>query len=238
MASEKTPLVGQAVQERPAKRFCHGSPTLMSGSLPDAVDLFINDDHLPAHLKTILGHFLDNSNRINELLARNRELETQLEIEISENNKLRKEVETLKEALNKNNNSVSSRVASPNSSITDRCEEKERLRSVVIAGICESSDVSSVNRVLHDVDCVKEVFHFLNIGCSPTVLYRLGEPRHTTSRLLKVAFPSRFFVCDLLKKAPKLRFFSVSGIFVRRSLPKSERERLSALRKAEKKVDN
>lgn len=235
MASENTPLSSRKLQGRPVKRFCQSSPPMGNDSLADAIDLLVNDAHLPAHLKTVLGHLLDKAARTEELMSRNRELEAQLRRETEEKSRLAREVETLKEALAK------SRQASPVKALATSfpdgncCEERERVRSVVIAGVSESRDSSAVNRISFDLDCVKRIFDFLSIECMPVTIYRMGKPKNDYARLLKVVLPNSFFQRELLKRAPRLKTFPVSGIYIRRSLPRLERERLSALRKARAK---
>ncbi|KAK5979005.1 hypothetical protein GCK32_022004 [Trichostrongylus colubriformis] len=71
MDIQSTPLAGRPLQERPAKRFCYGSPALINGSLTEAVDRLLNDNQIPEHLKTVLGHLLAQSNLINDLMERN-----------------------------------------------------------------------------------------------------------------------------------------------------------------------
>ncbi|KAL6743823.1 hypothetical protein Aduo_016818 [Ancylostoma duodenale] len=58
----------------------------------------------------------------------------------------------------------------------------------------------------------------------------MGRINSNRPRLLKVILPSSYFTTLTLRRAPKLRSFSVQGIFIRPSLPKSERDRLRGLR--------
>ncbi|KAK6060752.1 hypothetical protein COOONC_01590 [Cooperia oncophora] len=57
----------------------------------------------------------------------------------------------------------------------------------------------------------------------PVTCYRMGRPRHGVPRLLKIVLPARKFQSLLLKRAPRLRFFPVKGVFIRPSLTWEER---------------
>ncbi|KAK6059051.1 hypothetical protein COOONC_03323 [Cooperia oncophora] len=103
-------------------------------------------------------------------------------------------------------------------------DDVERKRSVIVAGIQECvSPIASV-RVSYDLACIRRINDFLSIDCQPICVYRMGRYISGKPRLLKVVFPSSFFSSLLLKRAPKLRFFSEQGIFVRRSLSLAERQ--------------
>lgn len=107
----------------------------------------------------------------------------------------------------------------------DSYEEKGRLRSIVISGVCESSSSSSVSRAVHDHDVVKQIFDHLGIECVPHVVYRLGKPTEGRARLLKVILPSTFYQKLTLRRSHRLRFFSCKGVYIRPSLTKQERDR-------------
>ncbi|EYB82516.1 hypothetical protein Y032_0358g3410 [Ancylostoma ceylanicum] len=251
MPESATPLVSHVIQDRPIERSRVCSPGTNTESFDLAVDLLNNDDQLPVYLKTVLGHVVERISSMELLLKKNYELEERLKAEIAEKNKLKDEIEVLKSALSKSSvahpsqmsmtslpaskvgNNSAALVAPTNSPpCTCFCEEKERLRSVVVSGISESRDVNAINRMNYDHDCVKKLFHFLNIECNPVCFYRMGKPNPRFPRLLKIVFPSTYFRNDILRKAPRLKTFPVSGVYIRPSLPKEERDRLRALRLA------
>ena len=71
----------------------------------------------------------------------------------------------------------------------------------------------------------------------PISTYRMGKPNNSYDRLLKVVFPSSFFANLTLRRAPRLRNFPFkSGVFIRPSLSKEERDRLRARRDERLKV--
>ncbi|KAL6738850.1 hypothetical protein Aduo_012351 [Ancylostoma duodenale] len=144
-----TPVSSHPIQDRPSKR-SRVSPTCTNDqSFDHAIKMLINDDQIPAHLKTIVGHLVDKLSGMELLIKRNTELENRLEEGEAEKKRLKEENESLRRALF--NKSV-------------------------------------------------------------------GIPSQRGN--------------DLLRRAPRLKSFPVSGIFIRPSLPKEERERLRALRLA------
>lgn len=232
-----TPL-RHPVQERPTKRKVPiSSPIEDDSSLADTVAQFNNDNGMPGHLKKIIGSILERVSRTDELIQRNLQLEERLEQEIAENSRLKKEIESLKSALSSSSNEVSphrdplkpSHGPVPNFHC-DCSDRKEMLRSVVISGIAEYKGPSSTARVAHDFDCVKKIFEFLSIDCYPDNAFRMGKPNPAYPRLLKVVLPSTFFRNYMLRKAHKMKHFPISGIYIRPSLPKQERDRLRAER--------
>ncbi|EYB88679.1 hypothetical protein Y032_0243g3495 [Ancylostoma ceylanicum] len=253
MTDPVTPLVSHVIQDRPTKRSRVCSPGINAESFDLALDLLNNDDQLPVYLKTVLGHVMERIFSMELLIKKNNELEEQLKAEIEEKNKLKDEIEVLKNALSKRvtspsqvgmtalaspklGNTVVAPLGSSNTpSSTCCCEEKERVRSVVVSGISECRDINVISRMNHDHDCVRKLFHFLNIECNPVSIYRMGKPNPKFPRLLKIVFPSSYFRNDILRKAPRLKTFPTSGVYIRPSLPKEERDRLRALRLAKYK---
>ncbi|KAL6738118.1 hypothetical protein Aduo_011701 [Ancylostoma duodenale] len=246
MAEFVTPVSSRPIQDRPSKR-SRVSPTCTNDqSFDHAIKILINDDQIPAHLKTIVGHLVDKLSGMELLIKRNTELENRLEEGEAEKKRLKEENESLGRALfNKSVGIPSQRgvfESSPKLSPNDvslvsscKCEEKERLRSVVVSGIVGCNDANAQNRINYDSDCIRKILHFLNVECAPVSFYRMGKPSKPNTkfpRLLKIVLPSSFFRNDLLRRAPRLKSFPVSGIFIRPSLPKEERERLRALRLA------
>ncbi|KAK6022921.1 hypothetical protein OSTOST_11362 [Ostertagia ostertagi] len=113
---------------------------------------------------------------------------------------------------------------------------RERLRSVVVIGIEESKDPSSLNRIAHDAECIRKLFDFLSIDCTPITSYRMGKPNEKSPRLIKVVLPSRYFRRVLLERAPRLKTYQTGGVYIRPSLPKAERDRLRAIREEKKRL--
>lgn len=229
-----TPLSSAVGQHVRAKRNRTATPEDDADhTLQSAVNLLVNDDQLPHHLKAVLGHVLDKLTKLDVLVERNRELEIQLKAEIAEKNRLLDEIRILK-----NSRVNDSRPSSPH--IVERnavqeefhcCEEKERLRSIVIAGVDECNDLVVSNRIAYDFNCIKHILSFLSIECAPVTFYRMGRPKHVGSRrLLKVVLPNTFFRNEVLSRAPRLKQFPVRGVYIRPSLPKTELARLRTLR--------
>ncbi|EYC22374.1 hypothetical protein Y032_0017g3311 [Ancylostoma ceylanicum] len=92
------------------------------------------------------------------------------------------------------------------------CCCEERIRSVVVSGVSECRDINVISRMNHDLDCVRKLFHFLNIECNPVSIYRMGKPNPKFPRLLKIVLPSSYFRNDILRKAPRLKTFLTSGV--------------------------
>ncbi|KAK6051837.1 hypothetical protein COOONC_10658, partial [Cooperia oncophora] len=203
-----TPLVGSTVQGTKRTRINVDSSPLDScvddHGLRDAINLMNSDPAVPAHLKTIIGHLLD------KILQKDRELDLLRKRDlmlVAENDKLKNEIASLKGNLAVPNSSTLSQSCNPSlqpidsnaNKAFDPHEECERARSVV------------------------KLFCFLDIECMPVTCYRMGRPRHGVPRLLKIVLPTRKFQSLLLKRAPRLRFFPVKGVFVRPSLTWEER---------------
>lgn len=108
--------------------------------------------------------------------------------------------------------------------------ECERLRSVVISGVVESTSSNVRERLEHDFDSVKSILSFLEIEAIPVSTYRLGRPIDGGNRLLKVVLPSSLFQRLAVRRAHRLRNFSAKGVFLRESLTLAERNRRRELR--------
>ncbi|KAK6026212.1 hypothetical protein OSTOST_07868, partial [Ostertagia ostertagi] len=92
------------------------------------------------------------------------------------------------------------------------------------------------NRIAHDAECIRKLFDFLSIDCTPITSYRMGKPNEKSPRLIKVVLPSRYFRRVLLERAPRLKTYQTGGVYIRPSLPKAERDRLRALREEKKRL--
>ncbi|VDO42861.1 unnamed protein product [Haemonchus placei] len=198
------------------------TPTMQADDhgLQDAINLLSSDTTVPAHLNTIIGHLLDSVMRKDRELEMLRKRDSEL---IAENNKLKEEIKVLKSSLatslaNHSHSDSSEPTRQPNS-----CEESERARSVVVSGLAECTDSNVTARLNYDIDCVKKLFSYLDVECMPVTCYRMGRPRNGFPRLLKFVLPSTMFQSLLLKRAPRLRYFQVKGVYIRRSLTKEER---------------
>lgn len=117
-------------------------------------------------------------------------------------------------------------------------EEVERSRSVIISGVLESQSAISSQRALHDFSIVRELMDHLYIDANPVAIYRLGVPQNGRNRLIKLVLPASYFARTMLHRASWLRNFRVSGLFLRPSLPKQERDRRRNERLARKKPQN
>ncbi|EPB66753.1 hypothetical protein ANCCEY_14155 [Ancylostoma ceylanicum] len=114
-----------------------------SGDLGEAVALLLQDANVPPYLKTILGHVLEDRDRYAAKEVENEQKNRELALE---NAKLRSEIDTLKAALAlSRNNTPNAKASNSHSSDLNSFEEKERLRSVVISGVPESSDPCASN---------------------------------------------------------------------------------------------
>lgn len=191
-----------------------------------AIDRLKNDTTTPAHLKTILAHLLERCVEKDNELASMKATNTEL---LSENTRLKNEISSLKASLSVSKDSA---VNSLNLRAPHDCsfEERERLRSVVVAGVVECRDPNAMLCVSHDLDCIRNILQFLDVNCMPLIIYRLGKRSADRIRLIKVVQPSRFFHAAVLRKSLKLRFFSVKGIFICPPLTKEQRAQLLAVR--------
>ncbi|KAL6724393.1 hypothetical protein Aduo_019286 [Ancylostoma duodenale] len=123
--------------------------------LDHAVYMVLNDVSLPAHLRAVVSHLLQFKDQFPILMEKNREL-------VAENNRVRKENSdlitensSLKSQIG-NLRSELSRFRGPTFGQIDNskapsfcvCEENERKRSIVIAGISECGANLSSARVI------------------------------------------------------------------------------------------
>ncbi|KAK5965081.1 hypothetical protein GCK32_011808 [Trichostrongylus colubriformis] len=226
----------RTIQNRKGKRhrIDLNSPQI-DDHLKRAIDLIVDDQSLPLHLKSAMGYLFEMKGEINDVLARNEQLLQENKLIKEKNCELLNEIASLKSQINSLKQALSEAKASSdstsiNSSLPRSCEEVERKRSVVIVGVVESTAPLSSVRVAHDIECVRRINDFLGIDCRPLCVYRMGRYVANKPRLLKVVFPSSFFASLLLRRAPKLRYFSERGIFIRASLTLAERERLKTRR--------
>ncbi|VDL84437.1 unnamed protein product [Nippostrongylus brasiliensis] len=181
----------------------------------------------PPYLKIVLDTLLDTREELKSI----KELCSKI---VDENKALRCENAKLKELLQLKESQLKSHVCSvcssspPNSQVVSSIDHErdiERKRSVVLAGIVESSSASPSERASHDLHVVQSVLDHLNVECLPVSVYRMGRPNANNSRLIKVVLPSSFFQQTAVGRASRLRSFSRKGVYLRPSLTKEERER-------------
>ncbi|KAL6731090.1 hypothetical protein Aduo_001998 [Ancylostoma duodenale] len=128
------------------------------GDLDSAVDMLPKDTSQPPYPKTIVGTLLECRNEMRDLLKLVVNRNTGL---TKENSALKLEIEQLKNALASSRRTPSVSEAPPSS--VDTYDEKERSRSVVIAGLPESNSHLPSTRLMHDIGTIEIVMDFLNI---------------------------------------------------------------------------
>ncbi|KIH63764.1 hypothetical protein ANCDUO_05933 [Ancylostoma duodenale] len=238
----QTPVAPPAIQDRrnPKKRPCTdvGSTSPEQADLDQRAAMLLDDDSLPINVRSVISLLMEDRKRMSAMLDNYREVHNEVKL-------LKSEIASLKCAsLYQNPIQTSKTTAVPepvnnNSSIESNhatgvrsFDEVERSRSIIVAGLPESSAEQASLRVYHDYNCIREIMDFLGIDCSIVAVYRLGRVANNRARLVKLVLPASVFVKMMLKHAPRLKFFKNHGIFLRASLPKSERDRLRAERVA------
>lgn len=68
---------------------------------------------------------------------------------------------------------------------------------------------------------------YLSIECPTLAIYRLGRAIPYRRRLVKAVLPFSFHARQMLSRTCRLAHFHPAKVFLRPSLPKSERERLN-----------
>ena len=197
-------------------------------------DLF-KHEQMPEYMKIIVDIMLETKEQLREISRMNRELADEVKSLRVENDFLEEKVQDLSNPQQITTH-VSQDCSAESSPVSPPPEDSEMPCSVVISGIRESTAPSSFERVNHDYICVNSILDFLGVECFPRSLYRMGRPSSTHYRLLKVVLPCSRSQRELLKHAPRLRFFSEKGIYIRPSLPLQERIRLREKRLKAKQV--
>ncbi|KAL6738883.1 hypothetical protein Aduo_012381 [Ancylostoma duodenale] len=133
------------------------------------VTLLVQEDTVPAYLKTTLGHVLEDRDRYAAKDVENEQKNREL---AKKNAKLRAEIDRLMFVSALSRESTLKLARSNNSYSPDfkSFEEEVYLRSIVIIGVLESSDSCASNRLTYDPDCVRRLFDFLAIACMPVTL--------------------------------------------------------------------
>lgn len=189
-----------------------------------------DDSSTPGYAKFIIELLLEMKSEIKDLKRENSDLKRS-------NNDLVQEVLQLKttnaalqfEVNSLKSDSASREVVTPNSASVvhnDKDNDDPDLkRSIVVYGVTELSCPNAIQRAHHDFNCITDILDFLDIQCLPISVFRMGKPNQDKPRLLKVVLPTSRFQADVLRRAPRLRFFSHHGIFIRPSLSRLERMR-------------
>ncbi|XGW23286.1 hypothetical protein V3C99_005487 [Haemonchus contortus] len=222
-----TPLSSFRVQERPSKRSCidiDPSPSALPGKKFDQdVAMLLRDQSLPEHLRSVLSVLLEDRKYLNSVLCRNRELVEEVASLKAQNAELRAAISGRSDITLSESRDVSVPVAKSLEPQPLTPQEFERKRSIVVIGLPESSGTLPSDRLVNDINLLKRIFDFLDIECSPVSIYRMGRVNRSFPRLLKVILPSSFFVSQVLRRAPNLRYFSIPKIFIRPSLTREQR---------------
>ncbi|XGW10836.1 hypothetical protein V3C99_012393 [Haemonchus contortus] len=221
-----TPLSRSRVQERPVERSCiDRSPPMPSSKFDQDVALLMEDQSLPQHLRSVLGILLEDRKFLHSVLCRNRELAEEVSALKAENAKLK----AAASGAATPNPLTSQQVTEPSSHVSNVLPvspvEVERKRSIVLIGVPESYAQLPSERLVSDINVLKKIFDYLGIECSPLTIYRMGRANAAVPRLLKVVLPSSFYARQVLRRAPRLRYFSIPKIFIRPSLTREERSR-------------
>ncbi|EYC45600.1 hypothetical protein Y032_0422g1192 [Ancylostoma ceylanicum] len=232
----ETPLaVPGLVHRKPVKGHCIdpvASPNSVNashalGDLDIHAEALINDDSLPQHLKVIISCLLQERRRLHTVLDHLRELSDEVINLRAESARLKASVVGQTPFPAPPLTVTPPAIPTSNDKPPARSfEEIERARSIVIARIPESKSELSSARMHHDYDCIRDIMDFLAIDCSTIAVYRMGRFNVNHPRLLKIILPASFYAKQVLRRAPRLRFFKVKGLYIRPSLPKAERDRL------------
>ncbi|KAK6015400.1 hypothetical protein OSTOST_19174 [Ostertagia ostertagi] len=67
------------------------------------------------------------------------------------------------------------------------------------------------SRIAHDAECIRKLFDFLSIDCTPITSYRMGKPNEKSPRLIKVVL--QVGVCSS-KRAPRLKTYQSGGVSI------------------------
>ncbi|VDO86746.1 unnamed protein product [Haemonchus placei] len=186
-----------------------------------------SDESLPPYCKLLADVLIDTKKELADLARQCRDILAENRSLIKENLLLRKQISSLMSCNTLSESQGHVEVASSNliSSDTASAVDADLQRSIVIAGVPEYRSLNSVERANHDYQCICSILSFLDIECIPSVVYRMGVRNSNRPRLIKVVMPSSKFQRQAVQRAPRLRFFSHKGVYLRPSLTKEERER-------------
>ncbi|XGW34388.1 hypothetical protein V3C99_018338 [Haemonchus contortus] len=107
--------------------------------------------------------------------------------------------------------------------IADAVEADKRGRSLVVSRIPESSpDVPPSGKQRELEVEVSEILDILRVECRPVEVYCMGKPEISRPSLVKLVLPSRNHWITALTNSHRLRAYSLSTVFVRKSLTPAE----------------
>lgn len=187
----------------------------------------VNDPSIPAYVKLMVDLLLETKEEVKQVNQKNGELMDELLKLREENSRLKQQLSAFQSPPTLSLTQASRVDFSCNTDsfqLAASYEERERTRSIVISGLPESQSHTAFNRIVHDFSSTQHILDFLNVDCLPTTVYRMGKPNPSRPRLLKVILPCSRFQKTVLKLAPRLRFFSQKGIYIRPSLTFEERK--------------
>lgn len=123
---------------------------------------------------------------------------------------------------------------SPNNKFTeseDPAEQKERLRSIVVVGLPESSGKPS-ERGDADHRKLRELFDELDVEAKVSNCYRMGQKSEGRNRLTKVVLATSAQQRTVMTAAKKLKNSAAfKGVFLRPSMTPAQRDEDAKLRK-------
>uniref|UniRef100_A0A0N4WKS4 BEN domain-containing protein n=1 Tax=Haemonchus placei TaxID=6290 RepID=A0A0N4WKS4_HAEPC len=188
-------------------------------AVASAVDQSTANDSMPAYMKTIVDYLVDVKERLDVLTSENKGLAEEVQELKDENSRLRCFLSQKSQSdplVGTNNSSFQASLPSKNGNpiSVDCCELEEVSRSLVIIGIPEFGDPLASNRVIHDFDCVRQLFNLLNIECVPLSLYRMGKPAQSCPRLLKAILLAARFNEEAVKLAPTPGLSPFRGTYI------------------------
>ncbi|KAK6024464.1 hypothetical protein OSTOST_09723, partial [Ostertagia ostertagi] len=194
---------------------------------PDLLKRLEAQESLPSYIKLLIGVLIETKKEISDLSRLCDSI-------LAENKVLREENESLKSQLNillpspgvsasKEFSSSSSQTQNADSSSSKI--DPDMSRSIVVSGVPEGQSPNSVDRAQHDLHCVLALLNFLGVECLPPLVFRMGVRNSSRPRLLKVILPNDRFQKEVIRLAPRLRFFPHKGVYIRPSLTREERMR-------------
>ncbi|KAK6019291.1 hypothetical protein OSTOST_15079, partial [Ostertagia ostertagi] len=176
---------------------------------PDLLKRLEAQESLPSYIKLLIGVLIETKKEISDLSRLCDSI-------LAENKVLREENESLKSQLNillpspgvsasKEFSSSSSQTQNADSSSSKI--DPDMSRSIVVSGVPEGQSPNSVDRAQHDLHCVLALLNFLGVECLPPLVFRMGVRNSSRPRLLKVILPNDRFQKEVIRLAPRLRFF-------------------------------
>ncbi|KAK6018564.1 hypothetical protein OSTOST_15843, partial [Ostertagia ostertagi] len=201
----------------------------------DLLERLGKEESLPSYVKFIIGVLVDTKEELSELNRRCNAILVENQALRNENDSLKSQLRSLLSTVEASDSKAVCSCPSQSIGADDRKSpevDTDLKRSIVVAGVPESQLPGSADRVRHDLHCVSTLLNFLDVECLPCHVFRMGVKSSSQPRLLKVVLPSGRFQRQVIKRAPRLRFFPHGRVFVRPSLTKEERTRRREVRQA------